>query len=124
MPLSDKEQQILQEIEKQLITEDPKFARGVATSLAGETSRKVKIGIVVFGLGFAGLVAFFFTQSVFIGAAAFLVMLAGATFSYHHARRGAVEMANVKQVSPLQKLFGSARGSQSDGKPDEPNQRN
>lgn len=124
MPLSDKEQQILQEIEKQLVTEDPKFARGVATSLAGETSRKVKIGIVVFAVGFGGLIAFFFTQSVFIGAAAFLVMLAGATFSYHHARTGAVETANVKQVSPLQKLFGSARGSQPDGKPDEPNQRN
>lgn len=123
MPLSDKEQQILQEIEKQLITEDPKFARGVATSLAGEASRKVKIGVGVFALGFLGLVAFFFTQSIAVGVGAFLIMLAGATFSYHHARRGALETADTKQASPLQKLFGSARGSQQEGKPEDPNQR-
>jgi VIT1/CCC1 family predicted Fe2+/Mn2+ transporter len=124
MPLSDKEQQILQEIEKQLISEDPKFARGVATSLATDAARKVKVGIGIFVLGFIGLLPFFFTQSVVLGVGAFLIMLAGATFAYHHARRAGAEQINsLRRSTSLQKLFPRAGGRpmQDKGR-DEPDQ--
>ncbi len=124
MPLSDKEQQILQEIEKQLISEDPKFARGVATSLTTDAARKVKVGIGIFVLGFIGLLPFFFTQSVLLGVGAFLVMLAGATFAYHNVRRaGADQINSLKRSASFHKLFPrqGGRSMQDEGR-DEPDQ--
>lgn len=99
MPLSDREQQILQEIERHLYEHDPKFARGVSSkTLHGGGAHDFRRGLLLFGAGFALLVAFFFRPAVWIGVAAFLLMLAGAVIAYHNGRRvGTSPIASLRQ---------------------------
>jgi hypothetical protein len=84
MPLSEYEQRILEEIERRLAHEDPRFAREVAAqSPYGQSVRKLKRASLVFGAGFALLVAGIVagvvsgnsTWLMVLGLAAFLVML-------------------------------------------------
>lgn len=108
MPLSDREQQILQEIERQLYEQDPRFARDVAaTTLERHALRNIRRGVGLFALGFLVLLAFFFTESVPVGVAAFLLMLAGATFAYQSARRlGGEQLKALRRGMSLRKFFG------------------
>lgn len=78
MPLSDHEQRILDEIEKSLYEEDPRFARQVREKrgLASER-RKAKLGAVAFAGGFLGLLLFFYSGSVPVGVLAFIGMVLG-----------------------------------------------
>lgn len=81
MPLSDHEQRILEEIERRLVAEDPKFAREVSTGgNEGAALRKVKRAVVGFTLGFGLLVAGLFVPDLLVvfGIAAFAVMVACA----------------------------------------------
>ncbi len=89
MPLSDKEEEILRQIERQLYDEDPKFAKGVATTLDSHAARRLKIGIAVFVLGFMTLIGFLATRIIAVGVGAFLMMLLGALFAYQNVRRAA-----------------------------------
>ncbi len=79
MPLDDREQRILEEIERQFYQEDPKLAETVRdTTLATVTARRVRwasLGLIV------GLVVMlvFFTRNRFIALAGFLGMVL-ATF--------------------------------------------
>lgn len=76
MPLSEREQQILQEIEKNLSKEDPSFARGVGRS-GFEASRRFKLGILAFVAGLVALLAFFLSQALWLGVLAFGGMVSG-----------------------------------------------
>lgn len=81
MPLSDHEQRILEEIERRLVAEDPKFAREVGAGVSeGAALRKVKRAVVGFALGFALLVAGLFVPDLLVvfGITAFAVMVASA----------------------------------------------
>lgn len=92
MPLSDHEQRILEEIERRLVAEDPKFAREVSAGGAqGAALRKVKRAVVAFVLGFALLIAglFYPDQLIVFGIAAFAVMVGSAVLI----------AAGIKQVS-------------------------
>lgn len=73
VPLSEREQQILDEIEQHLRQEDPRFAR----SGEGAGTSGVKTGVVLFIAGFASLIAFFVSQILLIGVVAFAAMVAG-----------------------------------------------
>ena len=96
MPLSEREQQILSEIEKNLREEDPRFARQVKQSAPSSREiRTVKIGAAVFAVGFALLLAFFVTGQILIGVGAFGAMVGGVVLiagslraSIGAARRG------------------------------------
>lgn len=78
MPLSDREQQILEEIEKNLYDEDPRFAR--ATRRAGpryDGSKRARLGALLFVVGLGTLLVFFVTQAILVGVLAFGGMVAG-----------------------------------------------
>jgi hypothetical protein len=90
MPLDDREQRILEEIERQFYQEDPKLAQTVRnTTLATVAARRVRwasVGLV------GGLIVMllFFTSNRFIALAGFLAMT-GSTFwivSAIRARKG------------------------------------
>lgn len=86
MPLSDHEQKILEEIEKRLQEEDPRFADQVArTSLYSHVARRIRWGALAFLGGFVMLMLF--AVSVWAAIAGFGVMLASALFVYHELRR-------------------------------------
>ncbi len=85
MPLSEREQRILDEIEKSLHEEDPVFARDRAREQrAGRTLGSVRRGAAMFVAGLLVLFAFFMTKQVWVGALAFgsmvwgIVVVAGA----------------------------------------------
>jgi hypothetical protein len=91
MPLSEHEQRILDEIERRLSADDPKFAREVSTgAVQGAALRRVKRAVVAFVAGFGLLVVGLFEPSrlVFFGIAAFAVMVASA----------AIVASGIKQV--------------------------
>lgn len=85
MPLSEHEQRILEEIEKRLQQEDPRFADVVGrTSLYSHLARRIRLGAVAFVAGFVMLMLF--ALSVWVAVAGFGVMLASALLVYHQLR--------------------------------------
>jgi hypothetical protein len=78
VPLSDREQQILEEIEKNLYDEDPRFARATRRSRPRyDGSKRVRLGALLFVAGLGTLLLFFVTQQVLVGVLAFGGMVAG-----------------------------------------------
>ena len=90
MPLDDREQRILEEIERQFYQDDPKLAQTVRnTTLATMTAKRVRwasVGVV------GGLVVMlaFFASNMFVALAGFLVMTAATVWivSASRSRRG------------------------------------
>lgn len=85
MPLSEREQRILDEMEKSLYQEDPAFARDSAQKARNERALgSVRRGAAMFVAGLLVLFAFFMTKQVWVGALAFgsmvwgIVVVAGA----------------------------------------------
>lgn len=108
MTLSEREQQILQDIERRLYEQDPKFAQGVASStLQAHLLRNVRRGVALFAAGFIVLIVFFFRPLLFIGVAAFLLMLGAATFTYQSLRRaGAEQIKMFRKQAPWARFAG------------------
>ena len=85
MPLSEHEQRLLEQIERALYQEDPKFASSVSGSRMSKPARRRRIqGAVVFVLGLVLLVAGIPFQALYLGdipvlsVVGFLAMLGGA----------------------------------------------
>ncbi|SFN82848.1 Protein of unknown function [Pseudonocardia ammonioxydans] len=85
MPLSEHEQRLLEQIERALYQEDPKFASSVSGSKMSKPARRRRIqGAVLFVLGLVLLVAGIPFQALYLGdipvlsVVGFLAMLGGA----------------------------------------------
>ncbi|ANY05098.1 DUF3040 domain-containing protein [Pseudonocardia sp. HH130630-07] len=85
MPLSEHEQRLLEQIERALYQEDPKFASSVSGGRMSKPARRRRIqGAVVFVLGLVLLVAGIPFQALYLGdipvlsVVGFLAMLGGA----------------------------------------------
>ena len=98
MPLSEDEQRILQEIERNFYDSDPAFAREVSTTtLYRHAGRNLKWAAAGFVLGLVILIAGF-TESVFLGFFGFLVMVAAAFLFYlNAAKMGRAGLRSVSQ---------------------------
>lgn len=97
MPLSEREQRILEEIEKSLYQEDPVFARDSERKAAsGRALGTARRGAAMFFAGLLVLFAFFMTKQVWVGALAFgsmvwgIVVVAGALRGSDSSSAGAV----------------------------------
>ena len=77
MPLSDHEQRILDEIERNLSREDPRFAREARSGRRLTPSSRLKLGAILFAGGFAALLVFFLSQHLVVGVLAFAAMVGG-----------------------------------------------
>jgi hypothetical protein len=115
MPLSEQEQRILEDIERRLQQEDPRFAQQVArTSLYSHLARRIRWGALAFLAGFVMLLLFI--VSIWIALAGFGVMLASALFVYNQLRRmggdqiGAVGGGGPPLPAFLARLFQRFRG--------------
>jgi len=76
VPLSEHEQRLLDQIERALYQEDPKFASTVrATDLRTHMRRRLRRAALVLALGFALLMAGVVMQQYAIGIAGFVVMV-------------------------------------------------
>ena len=88
MPLSENEQRLLEQMERALYAEDPKFA----TALRGSdprrrTRRRVAIASVVFGLGVVLLMTGLVTNLLPVSIFGFVAMLVSAIFAISSYRQ-------------------------------------
>ena len=105
MPLSEHEQRLLEQIERALVDDDPKFASSVRTGDRRlKARRKLQLGALLVVVGLAVLVGGAVTPSVPLGVLGFLVMFGGAALGVLHYKSatGAVEPGSTA---------GSPRGS-------------
>jgi hypothetical protein len=97
MPLDDREQRILEEIERQFYQEDPKLAETVRSasiaSLSGSHLKWAVLGLVA-GLG---VMLGFFTRNTFVALAGFAVMVGALAWIIAIVRR----RAGMGSSSPL-----------------------
>ena len=78
MALSDREQKLLEEMERNLMQEDASFAKSVASVSAGNRSAgKLVAGVMVMLIGVVLLVLAAVLQVAFFGVVAFTVMVIG-----------------------------------------------
>jgi hypothetical protein len=98
VPLSEHEQRLLEQIERALVDDDPKFASSVRTGDRRlKARRKLQLGIVLVVVGLAVLVAGAVAQSFIVGALGSLVMFGGAGFAVlnYKAATGVVEAGSA-----------------------------
>ncbi|WP_329458293.1 DUF3040 domain-containing protein [Streptomyces sp. NBC_01497] len=88
MPLSEHEQRMLEQMERALYAEDPKFATALEGSgLRTYTRRRVYQAVVGFLVGIALLMSGMVAQQIWISVVGFLVMLACAVLAITGWRR-------------------------------------
>lgn len=94
MPLSEHEQRLLEQIERALVDDDPKFASSVRNGDRRLKARRLaQFGIALVVIGLAVLVGGAVGQSFLVGALGSLVMFGGAALAVLHYKTatGAVE---------------------------------
>jgi hypothetical protein len=94
VPLSEHEQRLLEQIERALVDDDPKFASTVRTGDRRlKARRKLQLGALLVLVGFAVLVGGAVARSVPLGVLGFLIAFAGVALGVFHykAATGAVE---------------------------------
>jgi hypothetical protein len=98
VPLSEDEQRILQEIERNFYDSDPAFAGKVGTTtLYRHAGRNLKWATVGFVAGLVILIAGF-TESVVLGFLGFLIMVGSAFLFYlNAAKMGKAGLQSVSQ---------------------------
>jgi hypothetical protein len=104
MPLSEHEQKLLEQLEKQLHEDDPKFANSMGSD-PGRTwsTRHLVVGVLCALAGIALLLVGVTTQIIIVGVLGFVVMGGGVYFA---------TMRNASGAKP-----GSASGTGKSGKP-------
>jgi hypothetical protein len=98
VPLSEHEQRLLEQIERALVDDDPKFASSVRTGDRRlKARRKLQIGAVLVVVGMAVLVGGAVARSVPLGVLGFLVAFGGVVLGVLHykAATGAVETGSA-----------------------------
>ena len=87
MPLSEHEQRLLEQMERALSADDPKFANAMRGSRHGRAAkRRLLVGIVAVVVGLVLLIIGASTSQIWLGAGGFIVMLAGAIWAFSPAR--------------------------------------
>lgn len=82
MPLSDHEQQMLEEMERQLFADDPRLARTFDHAVRPRRDRRrILLGVVGIVVGLGLLVLAVSLPAIWLGVLAFLVMVAGGVWA-------------------------------------------
>ena len=90
MPLSDHEQRLLEQIERALYAEDPKFASTVSsTDLRTHARRRIRRAVILLVLGLGGLLAGVMTSTIAVGVAGFCLMLFALVYAASQYKKGA-----------------------------------
>jgi hypothetical protein len=99
MPLNEREQRILEEIERQFYQEDPKLAQTVAnTTLESVRRRWNRVAFVGFVVGLVVMLASF-TQWTAVALVGFLIMVVSAGWIAMNVRRNRTEASGSGPLS-------------------------
>ncbi|MEI7745888.1 MAG: DUF3040 domain-containing protein [Chloroflexota bacterium] len=83
MPLSEHEQRLLEQMEKALYAEDPKFATSLRSAPGARAARgRAALGVLGILAGIGLLIAGVATTIIAVGVLGFIVMLVGAVMIY------------------------------------------
>ena len=83
MPLSEHEQRLLEQMEKALYAEDPKFATSLRSAPGARAARgRAALGVLAVLAGLGLLLAGVATTIIAVGVLGFVVMLVGAVVVY------------------------------------------
>ncbi|MFC7216714.1 DUF3040 domain-containing protein [Streptomyces polyrhachis] len=115
MPLSEHEQRMLEQMERALYAEDPKFATALEGSgLRTYTRRRVYQAVAGFLVGIALLMAGMVAQQIWISVVGFLVMLGCAVLAVTGWRK--VGKPGEAAASPVGSSGPSGSGSRRQGR--------
>jgi Protein of unknown function (DUF3040) len=108
VPLSDHEQRLLEQIERALYAEDPKFASTVSsTDLRAHARRRVRRALVLFVIGVIALLAGMIYRNVPVGVVGFCVMLGSLVLAASQYKRLAgrpdLRVAGSDKAAPRRK---------------------
>ncbi|MGH2555077.1 MAG: DUF3040 domain-containing protein [Actinomycetota bacterium] len=86
MPLDEREQRILEEIERRLAEEDPRLVESVSkATVATHALRRIRWGLIAFVTGF--ILLLLFVVNTWFALAGFVVMLGSGLLVYHYLKR-------------------------------------
>ncbi len=98
VPLSEHEQRLLEQMERALYAEDPKFATSLRQPSARRGSRKrIVLGALLALLGLALLITGVAVKLPVVGIVGFVAMLAGAVVAFTGSARPSAEPAATAQ---------------------------
>ena len=105
MPLSENEQRLLEQMERALYAEDPKFASAMrGANRRPGAGRRLLLGGVSIVLGLVVLVFGVSQKQVLLGVLGFVLMLGGTAYAVSSQRRsGPVGVVNAAGVRPAAK---------------------
>jgi Protein of unknown function (DUF3040) len=103
VPLSEHEQQLLEQMEQALYAEDPKFASQMQGSGAKAAARRRMIIGAVGVLVGLGLILAGVSTTMWLGAAGFAVMVAAVAFALTPPRRGKAALGAVQPDGTIRK---------------------
>jgi hypothetical protein len=113
VPLSEHEQRLLEQIERALVDDDPKFASSVRSGdRRGKARRKLQLGVLLFVVGMAALIGGAVIPSVPLGALGFLVAFGGLALTVlnYRSATGGVEVPGAPAGGAASARGGRGRG--------------
>ncbi|MDQ1250924.1 MAG: hypothetical protein QG597_5304 [Actinomycetota bacterium] len=112
VPLSEHEQRLLEQMERALYAEDPKFASSLRQPVIRQGSRKrVALGIIIGLVGLALLVTGVAVKLPVVGVLGFVAMLVGAIISLTGGANVEAGAAAASKPAPSGKAKGSPSAS-------------
>jgi hypothetical protein len=111
--LSEHEQKLLEQMEQALYAEDPRFAARIRTQGLGRSHRRIILGALGVLAGLSLVVLGVLDQLVWVGAAGFALMVAGAAYAVAPARKAGPQGAVASDGSVKERA--RARGARGQG---------
>jgi hypothetical protein len=110
VPLSEHEQQLLEQMEQALYAEDPKFASQMQGAGARAAARRRMIIGGVGVLAGLALVLVGVSTTMWVGAAGFAVMVAAVVFALTPPRRAKIALGAVQPDGTVRRPVGRPKG--------------
>lgn len=98
MPLSEQEQRLLEEMERNLYRNDADFVQAVGGRRGGVDYRRLVLGVLVALAGIGALIAGVALQIPIVGILGFAVMFVGVLLAITPSKRGAAKASPVDPV--------------------------
>lgn len=112
MPLSEHEQKLLDQMERALYAEDPRFASHMKGRATAPSRRRLFIGVGVALAGLAVVIAAVTTQIIPLGVVGFVLMVAGVAYAATPTRKnGQATTTGTTTQGPTQPRRPGKKGS-------------
>lgn len=111
MPLSEHEQKLLDQMERALYAEDPRFATQMKGARGSTNRRRIIVGVCVAVVGLALVLAGVTTEIIPLGVVGFVVMVAGVAWAATPSRSNRGESSDAVDPAAVPGSTGPARGA-------------